>query len=255
MDNFFNFFSTKYFLILSTILIILHFIILTFAKHKETYQKQKPKREDLYFMLIISPHVLNAIVLLVGYIVTLFSKLEAGTSLGYEDEWWYLIRWFVSGICIWVLIDEIKHYIDHASVMEEKLWNQNVEIRELRNKLLEVVDASIKKLNKIEDSFSSNYKNKLDSYEKDYMNFIKIIESEEGALDELASSNPRIGSLVTSRELGDSKKFIEKKESIFSGINPTEYKKTAQDRDFDEFSRRLLKEIDEYKKKLSEHVQ
>jgi len=255
METFFNFFSTKYFLILSAIIIISHFITLTFAKHSETYKKEKAKREDLYFMLIILPHIMNAFVLLIGYIVTLFSKLEAGTSLGYEDEWWYLIRWFVSGMFIWVLIDEIKHYIDHASAMEEKSWNQDIEIRELRNKLLEVVDKGIKKLNKIEDSFLSNYKNKLDSYEKDYMNFIKIIESEEGSLDELVSSNPRIGSLVTSREVGDSKKFIEKKESIFSGINPTEYKKTAQDRDFDEFSRRLLKEIDEYKKKLSEHVQ
>jgi len=118
--------------------------------------------------------------------------------------------------------------------------------------MLEITDGAIKKVNKIEESFLSNYKNKLNSYEKDYMNLINIIETEEAAIEGLMLDNPRIGDLISSREVGDSNKFLEKKEKIFSEIDITNYKKIAKDRPFDESSIELLRAVDEYKEKLSD---
>ena len=248
---FFNFFSAKYFLILAVVFSIL-LQLTRLGKHFKTF-----KSHDKYmgffgylFAFFFMGLLFNAFALAIVYLGTWFSELEAGTNLGGGEKWWYITRWTSTGYVVVIFYDISTQYFIHASKKDEEALNLIFDRRGLIGEMLVIVDFALKKINKIEGSSLSNYKNKLDSYEKDYMDLINIIETEEVALEGLILDNPKIRDLISSREVGDSKKFLEKKEKIFSEIDITDYKKIAKDRPFDKSSIKLLRAVDEYKEKL-----
>ncbi len=259
MAIFFNFFSIQYFLIFSLVLAILSAQALGGLIIENSYGKGSPGmfsentgwfgRTLAFFFFTITFY---ALFLGFGYLVTWVSKLEAGTSLSYGETWWYIARWTATGITLSVVVSHINATLNFSVEKDAEALLLRAERNKLIAEMLEITEGAIKKVNKIEESFLSNYKNKLNSYEKDYMNLINIIETEEAAIEGLMLDNPRIGDLISSREVGDSKKFLEKKEKIFSEINITNYKKIAKDRPFDESSIELLRAVDEYKEKLSD---
>ena len=223
MNGFSNYFSIEYFFTLAFLYWVSIFYFLGGEKGFDSDNPHRSKPGDLNAFWIFP--FMNAFLLLIFAIFNLV--LDIG--IGYRETLWYIAKYLTALFVVWSFFFRLKSYKEWIKNQEDEFKSKLNSIKRKKSSMLKTVTKTIEDIDKLKSSSAVKYEDKINQYKINYQNLIDTIVSEEVILAEIVKDHPRIAEIIQNRGIGDSNKFIEKKELIFAKTNLKHHKNNLRD--------------------------